>query len=53
MKLKFLIFSLTAKAGDDCPSNIGDYPSGFEDGWGHWYHLIDENYGVGTPIPVT
>ena len=53
MKIKFLIFPLAAKAWDDCPSNIGDYPSGFEDGWGHWYHLVDENYGVGTPIPVT
>ena len=53
MKINFLIFSLVAEASDDCPSNIGDYPSGFEDGWGHWYHLVDENYGVGTPIPVT
>ena len=53
MKIKFLIFSITAKAWDDCPSDISDYPSGFRDGWGHWYHLVDENYGVGDAIPVT
>ena len=50
MKIKFLIFSLAAKAWDDCPSDISDYPSGFHDGWGHWYHLVDENYGVGPAI---
>ena len=48
MKINFLILPLVA-CWNDCPSNIGD----LDRGWGHWYHLVDNNYGKGTPIPVT
>ena len=51
MKINSLLLPLVACS--DCPDDIGDFPSGIHDGWGHWYHLVDNNFGVGTPIPVT